>query len=69
MSDWYERAIKDESIHSFEYESFKNCKQIGEGGFGIVYSAYSEDIEQTIALKRLNHDLIDENKIHEFVRE
>ncbi|KAF0469710.1 kinase-like protein [Gigaspora margarita] len=69
MSDWYERAVKDEYIKSFEYESFKNWKHIGKGGFGTVYSAYSEDIDQTIALKSLNDNLIDENKFYEFVRE
>ncbi|KAF0452008.1 kinase-like domain-containing protein [Gigaspora margarita] len=69
MSDWYERAIKDEYITSYEYESFENRKYIGKGGFGTVCSAYSEDIDQTIVLKSLNDDLIDENKFHEFVRE
>ncbi|RIB07361.1 kinase-like domain-containing protein [Gigaspora rosea] len=69
MSDWYERAIKDEYINSYDYESFKKKKHIGKGGVGTVYSAYSEDIDETIALKSLNDDLIDENKFHEFVRE
>ncbi|KAF0469708.1 kinase-like protein [Gigaspora margarita] len=69
MSDWYERAIKEEYIKSFEYESFRDRKHIGKGGFGTVSSAYSEDIDQTIALKSLNDELINENKFHEFVRE
>ncbi|CAG8682287.1 23995_t:CDS:2 [Gigaspora margarita] len=69
MSDWYERAIKDEYIILFEYEPFKNRKYISKGRFGTVYSAYLEDIDQTIALKSLNHELKDENKVHKFVRE
>ncbi|CAG8821897.1 2188_t:CDS:2, partial [Gigaspora margarita] len=60
MSEWYERAIKDEHINSFKYESFKNRKHI---------VLILKDIDQTIALKSLNKELIDENSFHEFVRE
>ncbi|CAG8797728.1 38905_t:CDS:10 [Gigaspora margarita] len=72
MSDWFELAIKEEYINLFEYESFKNRKQIGEGAFGDVYSADSEDIGQIIALKKIRRDLVDlanESSINNFVRE
>ncbi|CAG8615215.1 5404_t:CDS:2, partial [Gigaspora rosea] len=39
------------SVTKFEYKSFKNRDFIGIGSFCIVYSAYSEDIGQTVALK------------------
>ncbi|RIB11722.1 kinase-like domain-containing protein [Gigaspora rosea] len=71
MSSWFKDAVKNKHIKSFEYEAFENKKLIGNGGFGKVYSAYSKDIDQTIALKRLHHSIIhdDENSFHEFVRE
>ncbi|KAF0428766.1 kinase-like protein [Gigaspora margarita] len=35
----------------------------------VVHSAYYEDIDQKITLKSLNHDLVEENTINEFLRE
>ncbi|RIB22945.1 kinase-like domain-containing protein [Gigaspora rosea] len=70
MSDWFTVAVEREYIKSFEYESFENKELIGEGGFGTVYSAYSKDIDQTIALKKLYHCSInDDDSFREFVRE
>ncbi|CAG8625848.1 34158_t:CDS:2, partial [Gigaspora margarita] len=71
MSDWFKDAVKHKQIKSFKYEAFENIKQIGEGGFGNVYSAYSKDIDQTIALKGLHHSIIhdDKNSFRDFVRE
>ncbi|CAG8854538.1 42763_t:CDS:1, partial [Gigaspora margarita] len=53
MSNWFEVAIEHKYIKLFEYKSFQNWKVIGRGGFGTVYSAYSKDVEKTIALKSL----------------
>ncbi|CAG8756989.1 27001_t:CDS:2 [Gigaspora margarita] len=71
MSDWLKVAVESKYIESFEYESFENKKVIGKGGFGTVYSAYSKDIDQTIALKILHHSSINDNEdsFHQFVRE
>ncbi|CAG8614034.1 4682_t:CDS:1, partial [Scutellospora calospora] len=66
--NWLEVGVKEKYIKSFEYSSFNNWSKIGEGGFGIVYSAYSNDVEKIVALKRLrNSD--SENSFHEFIRE
>ncbi|KAF0407565.1 kinase-like protein [Gigaspora margarita] len=69
MSDWFMSAVEREYIKSFEYDSFENKILIGEGGFGTVYSAYSKDIDQTIALKKLHHCSINDDSFREFVRE
>ncbi|CAG8783242.1 20455_t:CDS:2 [Gigaspora margarita] len=71
MSDWFKGAVKHKHIKSFEYEAFETMKLIGEGGFGSVYSAYSKDIDQTIALKRLHHSIVHDNEdsFRKFVRE
>ncbi|KAF0407567.1 kinase-like domain-containing protein [Gigaspora margarita] len=66
MSNWFKVAVERKYIKSFKYESFENKKLIGVGGFGTVYSAYSKDIDQTIALKRLHHSSINDD---DFVRE
>ncbi|CAG8665935.1 33562_t:CDS:2, partial [Gigaspora margarita] len=58
MSDWFKVAVEREYIKSFEYEFFENKEEIGKGGFGTVYSAYSKDIDLTIALKKLHHSSI-----------
>ncbi|CAG8850221.1 44577_t:CDS:1, partial [Gigaspora margarita] len=71
MSDWFKVAVEREYIKSFEYGSFENKKVIGKGRFGTVYSAYSKDMDQTIALKILHHSSINNNEdsFHQFVRE
>ncbi|CAG8697279.1 8853_t:CDS:1, partial [Ambispora leptoticha] len=46
MSNWFKIAIEHKYITLFEYGSFQDRKVIGRGGFGIVYSAYSRDIEK-----------------------
>ncbi|CAG8679289.1 3691_t:CDS:2 [Cetraspora pellucida] len=56
MSNWIEVAIEKKDIKSFKYDSFKNWEVIGRGGFGTVYSAYSEDDKKIVALKGLNYD-------------
>ncbi|CAG8635567.1 2510_t:CDS:1, partial [Cetraspora pellucida] len=56
MSNWIEVAIEKKDITLFKYDSFQNWEVIGRGGFGTVYSAYSEDAEKIVALKCLNYD-------------
>ncbi|CAG8790158.1 14993_t:CDS:1, partial [Cetraspora pellucida] len=53
MSNWLKVAIEQKYITLFEYDSFQNWKEIGSGGFGAVYSAYSKNSERIIALKGL----------------
>ncbi|RIB29291.1 kinase-like domain-containing protein [Gigaspora rosea] len=51
----------------FEYTSFENQKEIGKGGFGVIYRADSKDLNQNVALKTLDHN--DEHSIDDFIRE
>ncbi|RIB28352.1 kinase-like domain-containing protein [Gigaspora rosea] len=51
----------------FEYTSFENMAEIGKGGFGVIYSAYSKDVNQIVAMKTLDHN--DENSLDDFIRE
>ncbi|RIB05398.1 kinase-like domain-containing protein [Gigaspora rosea] len=51
----------------FEYTSFENQEEIGKGGFGFIYRAYSKDVKQIMALKTLDHN--DEHSIDDFIRE
>ncbi|RIB09870.1 hypothetical protein C2G38_2207651 [Gigaspora rosea] len=53
----------------FQYYDFGEMKLIGEEGFGTVYNAYSKDIDQTIALKKLHHCSINDDSFREFIRE
>ncbi|CAG8663137.1 9875_t:CDS:2, partial [Scutellospora calospora] len=38
-SKWLEEALKDGTIAFYEYSEFKNVKEIGKGGFGVICSA------------------------------
>ncbi|CAG8626695.1 18554_t:CDS:2, partial [Racocetra persica] len=67
MSNWFNVAIEQEYITLFEYDSFQNWEEIGRGGSGTVYSAYSRDIEKTIALKSLYRD--DNDSLNIFIKE
>ncbi|CAG8462486.1 11504_t:CDS:2 [Dentiscutata heterogama] len=51
-----------------EYDSFQDWKEIGRGGFGTIYSAYSEDAEKIVALKSIHHDSSSAN-VNEFIKE
>ncbi|CAG8649331.1 315_t:CDS:2 [Cetraspora pellucida] len=51
---WLEIGIEKNFIKLFDYNSFENWKLIGRGGFGTVYSAYSNDIKNTMVLKSLH---------------
>ncbi|RIB28327.1 kinase-like domain-containing protein [Gigaspora rosea] len=61
--EWYEQRLKEGRIFQYDYSKFINKKQIGEGGFGTVYSADYGD--QKLALKRLNS----KSTIKDFARE
>lgn len=53
MSNWLKIALEQRYIKSFKHNSFQDWKIIGKGGFGAIYSAYSKDFKQTVALKGL----------------
>ncbi|CAG8664280.1 40108_t:CDS:2 [Gigaspora margarita] len=53
MSNWLKIAIEQKYIKSYKHNSFQDLKIIGKGGFGAIYSAYSKDFGQTVALKGL----------------
>ncbi|EXX64193.1 kinase-like protein [Rhizophagus irregularis] len=61
---WIKNKIKDEDINFFEYNEFSNIKTIGEGGFGVVSSAVTDDGNK-VALK----SFINNNEISEFFEE
>ncbi|CAG8665502.1 17625_t:CDS:2 [Cetraspora pellucida] len=67
MSNWFKVAIEQKYITSFEYDSFQNWEEIGRGGSGTIYGAYSRDIEKTIALKSLYCD--DNISLNGFIKE
>ncbi|CAG8739538.1 7139_t:CDS:2, partial [Gigaspora margarita] len=51
----------------FEYTSFENSEKIGQGGFGVIYKAYSKDVNRIVALKTLDHN--DKHSLNDFIRE
>ncbi|CAG8766274.1 2421_t:CDS:2, partial [Cetraspora pellucida] len=67
MSNWFKVAVEQNYITSFDYDSFQNWEEIGRGGSGTIYSAYSRDIEKTMALKRLYYD--DNISLNVFIKE
>jgi serine/threonine protein kinase len=60
--------LEKEDISYFEYNEFSKPILIGEGGFGIVYKAETND-KKPVALKGLIGSVIDENIIKNFVKE
>ncbi|CAG8849268.1 45649_t:CDS:2, partial [Gigaspora margarita] len=61
------RALKNTFGQEFEYTSFENNEKIGQRGFGVIYKAYSKDVNQIVALKTLNHN--DKHSLDDFIRE
>ncbi|CAG8820562.1 6804_t:CDS:1, partial [Racocetra persica] len=49
-------AIDQKFVTVFKYDSFRDLKIIGRGGFGTVYSAYSKNAKKYVALKSLYCD-------------
>ncbi|CAG8849571.1 2366_t:CDS:2, partial [Racocetra persica] len=62
---WFEK-IKDGIVEP-EFSAFKNKKQIGGGGFGIVH--YAEYNGKKVALKSLNNDDMNKEVSKEFIKE
>ncbi|CAB4402705.1 unnamed protein product [Rhizophagus irregularis] len=69
--EWIKKKMKEEDIKYFEYSEFNKIKKIGEGGFGVVNRAETNDKVQ-VALKGLiekKSSKIEENVIENFVKE
>jgi hypothetical protein len=60
--------MEEEDINYFEYSEFGKFMKIGEGGFGIITKAETNDKKQ-VALKSLISSVIDKNVIKNFVKE
>ncbi|CAG8458344.1 7979_t:CDS:1, partial [Dentiscutata heterogama] len=71
MADWFKVAVERKYIKLFEYGSFENLEIIGQGGFGNVFRAHSNDIGQVVALKELHNNSTSKNEdsFREFERE
>ncbi|CAG8780347.1 678_t:CDS:2, partial [Cetraspora pellucida] len=61
--EWYFQALKEGRIVKFKYSEFINVEEIGQGGYGIVYSADYGD--QKVALKRFTKN----NSVESFANE
>ncbi len=48
---WIEEAIDKKHIKYYEYENFKNIKEVGSGAFGKVFRANWKNFEHYLALK------------------
>lgn len=46
--------IKDSNFKEYKESDFTNCKLLGTGGYGDVYSAYSIKDKKEICLKKIN---------------
>jgi serine/threonine protein kinase len=63
--------MKEEDINYFEYSEFIKIEKIGEGGFGVVHKAETND-KKRVALKCLiekENSEIDEKIIKDFIKE
>ena len=56
-------------IKRIDFEEFKNKKQLAEGGFGIVYTAYWVTLRSTVVYKKLIQPTWDEKTIDAFIDE
>jgi hypothetical protein len=48
---WIEEAINKKHIKYYEYENFKNIREIGSGAFGKVFRANWKKFDDYLALK------------------
>jgi WD40 repeat protein len=48
------------------FGKYKILKEVGKGGFGVVYSSFDERLERQVALKLLRIETIPENQIENF---
>ncbi|RIB27627.1 kinase-like domain-containing protein [Gigaspora rosea] len=54
--EWYRQVLDEGRIVKFEYSGFNNLREIGHGGYGVVYSADYGD--QKVALKQFTQNSI-----------
>ncbi|KAF0467209.1 kinase-like protein [Gigaspora margarita] len=66
--EWLEKAVHGCHFKSYDYSEFSIQKQIGKGGFGIVYKAEWKACGLPIALKQLIIPM-DEKTIQRFIKE
>ncbi|CAG8638313.1 6862_t:CDS:2, partial [Gigaspora rosea] len=50
--EWLKKEQNEGNIVFYDYSQFKNVKDIGKGGFGLISSAYCDGTK--VALKNLN---------------
>ncbi|CAG8609945.1 15605_t:CDS:2 [Cetraspora pellucida] len=65
-SDWFEKALRDGIITLYKYSLYSNVKEVGKGGFGIVYSADYEG--RKVALKSVNTNEVTKEFVIELKR-
>ncbi|CAG8749165.1 13982_t:CDS:1, partial [Gigaspora rosea] len=53
--------LKEKNVKNFDYSQCKDLKQIGEGGFGIVYSATFQGTKYALKSLRKNLQLQEED--------
>ncbi|CAG8779960.1 15447_t:CDS:2 [Gigaspora margarita] len=68
-ANWFELALEGKYIKKHDYNSFKDLKLIGRGGFGDVYSAYSKHLGNVALKKLFRGPNNDKNSVNEFIRE
>ena len=56
--NWIDDAIKKKYIKYYDYKNFLNIKEIGSGGFGMVYRANWKNPRNSLALKSLNDSTV-----------
>ncbi|CAB4402688.1 unnamed protein product [Rhizophagus irregularis] len=59
--EWIKKKIEEEDIHYFEYSEFNDIEKIGEGGFGTVNRAVTND-GMLVAFKKVNLETSDNTK-------
>ncbi|CAG8648638.1 1469_t:CDS:2 [Gigaspora margarita] len=47
--EWYRQALEEGRIVKFEYSGFNNLREIGRGGYGVVYLADYGDQKESLA--------------------
>lgn len=65
--NWVEEAISKKRIVHYEYEDFRNIKEIGTSDLGKVYRANWKNNFQFFGLKSLSN--INDNAIKEIIHE
>ena len=67
---WVEKKIKDKDINYFDYKEFSNLREIGSGGYSVVYKANWDFRGMKVAaLRILRNSQIDKEIEENFVKE